>query len=205
MKKIWVFLAVIAVLSIGSLSYSLANDKLSDFAKGTEFAKLYQKTLDQFKKRKTTLDHVPDQISEDELAEKIAMYKAYSKIFGIELTESQAIEKLKERKLVAKYAKERNIYPSEEEIQAYIKDIADSFKDVTYDILDGMIAELGITEEEFFYEFSRAGYEEALVRLNIVQELKNKNEKREDETETEYHNRMLDELEKVIIELKQVM
>lgn len=56
MKKTWVLLSVVAVVSLGSISYSLANIELNDHDKGTEFAKYYKKALEKNNDNKITID-----------------------------------------------------------------------------------------------------------------------------------------------------
>ncbi|WP_289137808.1 hypothetical protein [uncultured Brevibacillus sp.] len=201
MKKSWIVLSVVVVLSVGGISYSFADEKYSEFEKGAEFAKYYQKTIAQKNNKISSLTNESNEISEDEILDKIARYKAYSKAFGIQLSEEQAIEKLKERKLLAKFANEHNIYPADKEIDAYIKEIAESYKSTKYDVVEGIMEELGIDEEEFFFRFSRDGYEEALVRLKILEKLKDENERLTEESEAVYHNRMLEELNSLIKDL----
>lgn len=202
MKKLWIAMSVVAVLVTGSISYSLANGEMDEFEKGTEFAKIYQQTIEKYTKRESVKSQLTDDINQEEVAEKIAQYRAFSKTFGGNATEEQAIEKVKERKLVADYAKKNDIYPTEEEILNHIGEQVKDYHEIGSELVAGMIKEFGITEEEFFYEFSRPGYEEELVRLNILEKLKSENSKRKDENEQMYHNRMLDELKDLINEMK---
>lgn len=112
------------------------------------------------------------------------------------------MKKLEERTVLAEYAREHDIYPTEEEIKKHIKEMADSYKEHKYDVVAGIIEGLDITEDEFFFEFSRDGYEEELVRLNILNKIKSENEMLDGEDEIEYHKRMLSKLNDLIEELK---
>ncbi|MGE7274481.1 hypothetical protein ACQKK5_23845 [Brevibacillus panacihumi] len=202
MKKWFITLSVVAVLSVGTISYSIARNEMDDFEKGTEFAKIYQQAVDNFSKKNLTRNDLSGDITKEEIVDKIAQYKAAASVFGAEVTEQQALEKITERKLLADYARENDLYPSEKDIEKKIEKHINDYKEYGSELLDGMIEELDISAEEFFYDFSRPGYEEELVRINIIEQLKSENEKDENETEQEYHNRMIKELENLISELK---
>ncbi|WP_400162685.1 hypothetical protein ACAF76_004370 [Brevibacillus sp. TJ4] len=194
------------ILSLGSIVYTVAYERVDapptpepiqhseDYQKGLQFARTYHSAYANYLAADPAVD--------EEFVKKVAFYKAYSELYSMKLTEEQAIEKLRERKLLAEYAKENDLYPSEEEIRAYIQIVADTFLHVSYDLKEGVKAGLGITEKQFFFDFQRDQYEEALVRTKIVENLKRTNQKREDESDNQYHNRMLNELDNLLVALK---
>lgn len=199
-------MAFLILLFAGSIAYTVALepteisempdsiDQSDEYRKGLLFAELYQTALQQYLASTPAMDR--------QLAEQLALSKAYSEAYDLKLTEEQTREKWQERNLLAEYARENNIYPSEQEIRAYIQVVADSFLHVSPQMEEGVMAGLGITEEQFYFQFMRGSYEEALVRLAIVEELKKKHAKLDDESDSHYHTRMLAEVDKLVVELK---
>lgn len=71
-----------------------------------------------------------------------------------------------------------------------------------YPVAQGMIEELDITVDEFFYEFLYDGYVADLVRLKIIEHLKSKHPKQSNESEQDYHERMIQELDHLVQSLE---
>ena len=200
MKKLWIAGAVVVTITVAGMAYSFANEAWDEIKKGTQYAKTFQQTVVTIPAEINGQVQQLDEISPGEAAHKIAQYRAYSKAFGVAVTDEQAIAKLKERKWLANYAKRHHLYPTEEGILQHIQVHIQDYQNSGSELVAAMIQELGITEEAFFYEFLRPNYEEGLMRLHILAKLKSENEKQETESEQEYHNRMLDELQNLMKE-----
>ncbi|MFP3387388.1 hypothetical protein [Brevibacillus sp. SIMBA_040] len=200
MKKRWITGGVVVTITVAGMAYSFANEAWDEIEKGTRYAKTFQQTIITIPEEINGQVQQLDEISPEEAAHKIAQYRAYSKAFGVAATDEQAIAKLKERKWLANYAKRHHLYPTEEEIFQHIQVHIQDYQNSGSELVAAMIQELGITEETFFYEFLRPNYEEGLMRLHILAKLKSENEKQETESEQEYHNRMLDELQNLMKE-----
>ncbi|UYZ15048.1 hypothetical protein A6764_09020 [Brevibacillus sp. WF146] len=196
----------VLVLSAGSLSHSLAKKEPDEFEKGQKYAQIYTETV-KMDRASLPLNAVLQKnvditITQEEINDKIARYTAYSQAFGVTLTPEQAIDKVIERHLLKKYALENKLYPSEKEIIQHIQDIKNSYLQHQSPLIEGMIDELGLSVNEFFFDFLRDGYEEDLVRLHIINKLKAEHKKWNNESDNDYHNRMIEELHRLIENLK---
>ncbi|WP_212131890.1 hypothetical protein [Brevibacillus sp. NL20B1] len=196
----------VLVLSAGTLSHTWAKKDPDEFERGQKYAQIYTETVKMDRASlpfNAFLQKNADMtITQEELNDKIARYTAYSQAFGVTLTPEQAMDKVIEKHLLRKYALEHHLYPSEKEIIQHIEDIKNSYLQDRSPLIEGMMDELGLSVDEFFFDFLRDGYEEELVRLNIINKLKAEHKKWNNESDNDYHNRMIEELQRLIENLK---